>query len=39
MACDAEVGDTTLTVRATSGSIAHTLDPPISVADELPSCQ
>jgi hypothetical protein len=36
---DAALGDATLTVRATSGSIVHTLDLPISVADQLPSCQ
>ena len=35
---DAALGDAALTVRATSGSIAHTLDLPISVADQLPSC-
>ncbi len=35
---DAALGDATLMVRATSGSIAHTLDLPISVADQLPSC-
>ena len=35
---DAALGDATLTVRATSGSIVHTLDLPISVADQLPSC-
>ena len=35
---DAELGDAMVTVRATSGSIVHTLDLPISVADQLPSC-
>jgi hypothetical protein len=35
---DAALGDATVTVRATSGSIVHTLDLPISVADRLPSC-
>jgi hypothetical protein len=35
---DAAVGDATVTVRATSGSIVHTLNLPISVADQLPSC-
>jgi hypothetical protein len=35
---DAALGDATVTVRATSGSIVHTLDLPISVADQLPSC-
>jgi hypothetical protein len=34
----AALGDATITVRAKSGSIVHTLDLPISVADELPSC-
>ena len=34
----AALGDATVTVRATSGSIVHTLDLPISVADQLPSC-
>jgi len=34
----AVLGDATVTVRAKSGSIVHTLDLPISVADELPSC-
>jgi len=33
---DAALGDAT--VRATSGSIVHALDLPISVADQLPSC-
>src|SRR5215217_6463856 len=32
-------GDATVTVRATSGSIVHALDLPISVADQLPSCK
>ncbi len=35
---DAALGDATVTVRATSGSIVLTLDLPISVADQLPSC-
>ena len=35
---DAALGDATATVRATSGSIVHTLTLPISVADRLPSC-
>jgi len=35
---DAALGDVNVTVRATSGSIVHTLDLPISVADQLPSC-
>ena len=35
---DTALGDATLTVRATSGSMVHTLDLPISVADQLPSC-
>ena len=35
---DAALGDANVTVRATSGSIVHTLDLPISVADQLPSC-
>ena len=35
---DAALGDATATVRATSGSIVHTLNLPISVADHLPSC-
>src|ERR687890_262849 len=35
---DAALGDATVTVLATSGSIVHTLDLPISVADQLPSC-
>ena len=35
---DAALGDATVTIRATSGSIVHTLDLPISVADQLPSC-
>jgi hypothetical protein len=35
---DAELGDATITVRVTSGSIVHTLDLPISVADQVPSC-
>src|SRR5829696_1348339 len=35
---DAALGDATVTVRATSGTIVHTLDLPISVADQLPSC-
>ena len=35
---DAPLGDATVTVRATSGSIVHTLDLPISVADQLPAC-
>jgi hypothetical protein len=35
---NAALGDATVTVRATSGSIVHTLDLPISVADQLPSC-
>jgi hypothetical protein len=35
---DAALGDATVTVRAKSGSIVHTLELPISVADELPSC-
>jgi hypothetical protein len=35
---DAVLGDATVTVRATSGSIVHTLNLPISVADQLPSC-
>jgi hypothetical protein len=35
---DAALGDATVTLRATSGSIVHTLDLPISVADQLPSC-
>jgi hypothetical protein len=34
----AALGDATVTVRATSGSIVHTLDLPISVADQLPFC-
>jgi hypothetical protein len=34
----AALGDATVTVRAKSGSIVHTLDLPVSVADELPSC-
>jgi hypothetical protein len=35
---DAPLGDATVTVRATSGSIVHTLNLPILVADRLPSC-
>ena len=35
---DAALGNATVTVRATSGAIVHTLDLPISVADQLPSC-
>jgi hypothetical protein len=35
---DAALGDTTVTVWATSGSMVHTLELPISVADQLPSC-
>ena len=35
---DAALGDATVTVRATSGSIVHNLSLPISVADQLPSC-
>jgi hypothetical protein len=35
---DAALGDANVTLRATSGSIVHTLDLPISVADQLPSC-
>jgi hypothetical protein len=35
---DAALGDATVKVRATSGSIVHTLNLPISVADQLPSC-
>jgi hypothetical protein len=35
---DAAVGDATAMVRATSGSIVHTLNLPISVADQLPAC-
>ena len=35
---DAPLGDATVSVRATSGSIVHTLDLPISVADQLPAC-
>jgi len=35
---DAALGDATVTVRATSGSMVHTLDLPISVADQLPAC-
>lgn len=34
----AALGDATVTVRAKSGSIVHTLDLPISVADRLPAC-
>ncbi|MDQ3862206.1 MAG: hypothetical protein M3317_01645 [Actinomycetota bacterium] len=33
---DATLGDATVTVRATSGSLVHTLDLPIAVADQLP---
>jgi len=35
---DAALGYATVTVRATSGSIVHAWDLPISVADQLPSC-
>ncbi len=35
---DAALGDATAMVRATSGSIVHTLNLPISVADQLQSC-
>jgi secreted trypsin-like serine protease len=35
---DAALGNASVTVRATSGSIVHTLNLPISVADQLPSC-
>jgi hypothetical protein len=35
---DAALGDATVTVRATGGSIVHTLDLPILVAGQLPSC-
>ena len=35
---DAALGNATLTVRTTSGSIVHTLALPISVADQLRSC-
>jgi hypothetical protein len=35
---NATLGDATVKVRATSGSIVHTLDMPISVVDQLPSC-
>jgi hypothetical protein len=34
----AALGDATVTVRATSGSIVHTLDLPLTVADHLPTC-
>jgi len=35
---DAASGDATVTVRAKSGSIGHTVDLPISVADQWPAC-
>jgi hypothetical protein len=35
---DAALGGATVTVRATSGTIVHTLNLPISVADQLPAC-
>jgi len=35
---DAALRDATVTVRAAGGSISHTFDLPISVADQLPSC-
>jgi hypothetical protein len=35
---DAPLGDATVTVWATSSSIVHTLNLPILVADQLPSC-
>jgi hypothetical protein len=35
---DAALGDVTVTVRAMSGSTVHTLDLPVSVADQLPAC-
>ena len=35
---DAALGDAIVTVRATSGTIVHTLNLPISVADQLPAC-
>ncbi len=34
----AALGDFTITLRATSGSIVHTRDLPIKVVDELPEC-
>ncbi|MBI2917350.1 MAG: hypothetical protein HYY01_05075 [Chloroflexi bacterium] len=37
-ATDAALGDATITVRATSGGITHTLALPVSVSDQLPFC-
>jgi hypothetical protein len=34
----AAVGDATVTVRATSGGLVHSLSLPIRVADQLPAC-
>ncbi len=34
----AALGSATVTVRATSGALVHTLQLPISVADQLPAC-
>jgi len=36
-ASSAPLGDATITVRATSGSIVHTLSLPISVVDQMPA--
>jgi hypothetical protein len=38
-ASDAALRSATVTLRATSGSIVHTLDLPISVGAQLPACQ
>jgi hypothetical protein len=38
-ASNAALGAATITMRATSGSIVHTLDLPISVGAQLPRCQ
>ena len=35
---DAALGDATVSVGATSGSLVHTLDLLIAVADQLPVC-
>lgn len=38
-AANAPAGNATVTLRATSGSIVHTADLPISVVSQLPPCQ
>lgn len=37
-AADAQLGDATVTLRATSGDLVQTRDLPIRVVDELPAC-